>query len=216
VSRAAIPWRRALGGVRRRLRPTMIERRVAALRLQPGDVAIDCGANVGEVSAALARTGADVHAFEPDPHAFSTLVGRLGGKKNVRLYQQAVLDRAGRSRLYFHEDAVDDPVGGSVGSSLLAFKGNIDPERFVEVETIDLAQFVFGFDRRVRLIKIDVEGVECPLVHHLLDTGAIEHVDTVLVEVHDRHIPELQAENQRLRERLERDGFADRVLTDWA
>jgi FkbM family methyltransferase len=193
----------------------MIERRVAALRLHPGDIAIDCGANVGEVSAALARTGAEVHAFEPNPHAFSVLEQRLGRKPNVSLYPQAVLDRAERSRLYLHVDALGDPVGASIGSSLLAFKGNIDPERFVEVETIDLAQFVFGFDRRVRLIKIDVEGVECPLVHHLLDTGAIEQVDTVLVEVHDRHIPELRAENQRLRERLERDGFADRVLTDW-
>lgn len=134
----------------------------------------------------------------------------------MSLYPQAVLDRVGRSRLYLHVDAVEDPVGASTGSSLLAFKGNIDPERFVEVETIDLAQFVFGFDRRFRLIKIDVEGVECPLVHHSLGTGAIERVDTVLVELHDRHIPELQAEYQLLRERLIRDGLADRVLTDWA
>jgi FkbM family methyltransferase len=198
------------------LRPTEIERRVAVLHLRPGDGAIDCGANVGEVSAALARTGAEVHAFEPNPHAFSVLVQRLGRKPNVHLYPHAVLDRAGWSRLYLHVDAFNDPVGASTGSSLLAFKGNIDPERFVEVETIDLAQFVLDLDRRVRVIKIDVEGVECPLVHHLLDTGVIEQVDTVLVEVHDRHIPELHAEYQGLRERLEREGFADRVLTDWA
>ena len=181
----------------------------------PGDVTIDCGANIGEVAEVLARTGAEVHAFEPNPYAFEVLVRRLGRTHNVTLYPHAVFDRAGRSRLYFHVDAVDDPVGAFIGSSLLATKGNVDPERFVEVETIDLAQFVFDFDRPVRLIKIDVEGVECPLVHHLLDTGAINQVETVLVEVHDRHIPELRAENQRLRERLERDGLDGRVLTDW-
>jgi FkbM family methyltransferase len=193
----------------------MIERRVAALGLRPGDLAIDCGANVGDVSASLADTGAEVHAFEPNPDAFAVLVERLGGKPNVQLYPQAVLDRAGRSRLYLHVDARDDPVGASIGSSLLATKGNIDPEKFVEVETIDLAQFVLDLERRVRIIKIDVEGVECRLVHHLLDTRAIEHVDTVFVELHDRHIPDLRSENRRLRERLERDGLADRVLTDW-
>ena len=184
--------------------------------MRRGDLAIDCGANVGQVTSALAATGAEVHAFEPDPHAFSVLVDRLGAKSNVHLYPQAVLDRAGRSRLYFHRDAADDPVDGSVGSSLLASKGNVDPNSYVEVETIDLARFVLGLDRPVKVMKIDVEGVECPLVHHLLDTGAIDRVDAVLVELHDRHIPELQSENRRLRERLAREGLADRVLTDWA
>jgi len=216
VNQGRDSWRRALRGLRRRFRPTTIERRIAELGLRRGDLAIDCGANVGDVSAALARTGAEVHAFEPNPHAYSVLVERLGRKRNVRLYPQAVLDRAGRTRLHLHVDAVVDPVGASVGSSLLATKGNVDPDLYVEVETIDLAQFVLELDRPVKVIKIDVEGVECALVHHLLDSGAIERVGTVLVELHDRHIPELQAENQLLRERLTRDGLADRVLTDWA
>lgn len=84
------------------------------------------------------------------------------------------------------------------------------------MDTIDLARFVLELDRPVKVMKIDVEGVECQLVHHLLDTGAIDRVGTVLVELHDRHIPQLQSENQRLRDRLAREGLADRVLTDWA
>ena len=209
------PVRRVLRRLRRTVRPTGIERRIGELGLRRGDLAIDCGANVGHVTAAFARTGAEVHAFEPNPQAFAVLVDRLGGESNVRLYPQAVFDRAGRSRLYLHLGAVDDPVGASVGSSLLAFKGNVDPDTYVEVETIDLARFVLELDRPVKVVKIDVEGVECPLVHHLLDTGAIERLGTVLVELHDRHIPELQLENQRLRDRLAREGLADRVLTDW-
>lgn len=207
---------RALRRLRPRLRPTTIERRIGELRLRRGDLAIDCGANVGHVAAALARSGAEVHASEPDPHAFSVIEDRLGTKSNVHLYPLAVLDRAGRSRLYLHRDAADDPVGASVGSSLLASEGNVDPDSYVEVDTIDLARFVLELDRPIKVMKIDVEGVECQLVHHLLDTGAIDKVGTVLVELHDRHIPQFRSENQRLRDRLARAGLEDRVVTDWA
>ena len=36
-----------------------------------------------------------------------------------------------------------------------------------------------------------------------------------VLELHDRHIPELGADYDRLRERLEREGLSERVLTDW-
>ena len=53
--------RELAGQVRGRLRPSQLDRRVAVLGVTPGDVAIDCGANVGNVTAALATRGALVH-----------------------------------------------------------------------------------------------------------------------------------------------------------
>jgi FkbM family methyltransferase len=200
---------------RRRVRPTATESRIAAVGLRPGDLAIDCGANVGNVTAVLARTGAHVHAFEPNPHAFSVLAERFGDAPNVELHDRAVLDRGGAARLHLHVDAEHDPLRGSVASSVLPFKGNVDAENYVQVEAVDLSEFVLGLGRPVKLVKIDVEGAECPIVHRLLDTGAIERIETVFVELHDRHIPELRHENDRLRERLVREGLSDRVLTDW-
>jgi len=35
------------------------------------------------------------------------------------------------------------------------------------------------------------------------------------LKLHDRHIPELRADYDRLRERLEREGLSERVLTHW-
>jgi FkbM family methyltransferase len=207
--------RRVLGRLRRRLRPTPLERRIASLALGPDDLAVDCGANVGEVTSELARTGAFVHAFEPNPEAYAVLERRFDGVSNVELHPQAVLDRSDSVRLYLHVDADSDPVGASVGSSLLDFKGNVDSDRFVEVEAVDLAEFVFDLARPITVLKLDVEGVECPIVHHLLDTGAVDRVGTMFVELHDHHIPALRADMDRLRERLERQGLADRVLTDW-
>jgi FkbM family methyltransferase len=188
---------------------------MAALGVTRGDVAIDCGANVGNVTAALASRGAFVHAFEPNPAAFATLAERFAGVPSVVLHPQAVLERAGPVRLYLHVDAVDDPVGASVGSSVLPFKGNVDEERYVEVEAIDLSEFVLALPGPVKILKIDVEGAECPIVDRLIDTGAIERVETVLVELHDRHIPELGRDYAALRERLRQEGLESRVLTDW-
>lgn len=207
--------RRSLGRVRRRLFPSTVERRIAALGLTAGDVAIDCGANVGTVTAVLARTGATVHAFEPNPDAFAALSRRFVGAPHVELHRKAVLDSAGSVRLHLHVDADRDPVGASVGSSVLPFKGNVDDSNFVEVEAVDLAEFVLGLERPVKVVKIDVEGAECPIVNRLIDAGAIERVGTVLVELHDHHIPALRDEYAQLRERLEREGLTGRVLTDW-
>ncbi len=37
-----------------------------------GDLCIDLGANIGEITCRLAATGSDVISFEPDPGAFAS------------------------------------------------------------------------------------------------------------------------------------------------
>ena len=88
--------------------------------LRPGDIAIDCGANLGEVTTLLADTGAEVIAFEPDPYAFARLGARFAGGANVTLHQKAVSTGAGRVRLMRAANFDDNPKGGSVKSTLLA------------------------------------------------------------------------------------------------
>ncbi|MEM1351990.1 MAG: FkbM family methyltransferase, partial [Pseudomonadota bacterium] len=67
--------------------------------LRPGDVVIDCGANIGDVAEPLAETGATVLAYEPDPYAFGRLEARLGERSNVKLHNAAVGVEAGTVRL---------------------------------------------------------------------------------------------------------------------
>ena len=45
--------------------------------------------------------------------------------------------------------------------------------------------------------------------------GALRRLRPSALKLHDRHIPELVADYDRLRERLEREGLSERVLTDW-
>src|SRR5688572_30520672 len=78
--------------------------------LKSGDIAIDCGANVGKITTTLAETGATVYAFEPNPHAFQKLRENTARFKNVVCLQKAVSDAPGTVSLFMHENAGQDPV----------------------------------------------------------------------------------------------------------
>jgi FkbM family methyltransferase len=187
---------------------------LGGLRLGPSDVAIDCGANVGEVTALLSAAGATVYAFEPNPHAFAKLARRFAGQPNVHCIQQGVLDRHDRMRLYLHKQAARDEVKWSTGSSLLAEKSNVDRERSVEVEVIDLSEFIERLGRPVTLLKLDVEGVECRILRKLIDTGVSEKITHILVETHDAKMPELKAETDALRAAIAERGLRN-IRLDW-
>jgi FkbM family methyltransferase len=188
--------------------------RLFAVKLRRGDVAIDCGANVGDVTARLARTGATVYAFEPNPYAYAKLAERFSNSDNVHCRNDAVLDEAGSMKLFLHRQSNDDPVKWSTGSSLLAGKSNIDPQTFVVTNTVDLTAFIWSLDRRVTLLKIDVEGVECRIVRHLIRSGCIDQIDHVFVEMHESRVPDLQAQAEELRRMIEERGLYN-IHLDW-
>ena len=77
---------------KRNLRKAWAEGYLTAITamLKPGDLAVDCGANMGVVTQRLAATGADVVAFEPDPFAFKTLEQKFAKLPNVTLINAAV------------------------------------------------------------------------------------------------------------------------------
>jgi FkbM family methyltransferase len=170
--------------------------------LRAGDLAIDCGANVGHYTELMARRGAEVYAIEPNPAAFAVLEERFSGYENVHCFHKALHTEPSTVRLYMHEHAVEDPVLWSSGSSLLPFKGNVDPSSFVEVEAIDFCTFVAELGRAIKVVKMDIEGAEVAIIEKLLDTGMIDRICHLLVETHDHKIPELHGPTSRLRGRI--------------
>jgi FkbM family methyltransferase len=194
--------------------PMRYRERLAEFQPGPGEIAIDCGANVGNVTELLAARGATVYAFEPNPHAFAQLTARFAGRADVHCRQQAVLDCAEQLPLYFHSHAAEDHIAWSQGSSLVASKPNVNRETFTQVAAIDLADFILGLARPVRLVKMDVEGVECRIIRRLIDSGAIAQIGHLLVETHDHRMPELRAETDALRERIAREGRTN-IRLDW-
>ena len=170
--------------------------------LSPGDVAIDCGANVGEVTARMAARGAEVFAFEPNPIAYETLCDRFEATKNVHCINKAVLDKNDTMRLFLHQRAEEDPLKWSTGSSLLECKKNVDGQNWVDVEVINIAEFINALGRNVRLMKLDVEGMEWKIINSLIDSGAINRIEKLLVEDHDEKIPELRDQGAAVRNRI--------------
>ena len=123
-----------------------------------GALAIDAGANVGNVTGALARRKLDVVAFEPHPSAFAVLAGRFADTPNVTCIRKAVAATDGPARLHLHAGSDRDALAVSAASSLYAGKRNVERDDWILVEAVDLDAFIAGLDRPVALLKLDVEG----------------------------------------------------------
>ncbi|HEX7718867.1 MAG TPA: FkbM family methyltransferase [Woeseiaceae bacterium] len=199
----------------RKRRPEVTAFETSVAELKPGDIAIDCGANVGKFTVPMARTGADVYAFEPNPDAYARLVENTAEYPNVHAVQAAVTTVPGPVKLFLHRYAEDDPVHFSSGSSLVGSKRNVRTDRYTMVEGVQFTEFLKGLgDRRVRLLKMDIEGAEVDVLNQLLDEGLHEMIDQSFIEVHDRQIRALSEPTQKLRERLDRLQL-DRFRLDW-
>ena len=169
--------------------------------IQPGEIAIDCGANVGLVTRRLARSGVKVYAFEPDPQAFTVLEACFRDNLDVTCINKAVSDHKGETRLYFHRERLKNPTKFSTASSLLKDKGNVDEKSFTVCEVIDLSDFISHLDKPVALLKIDIEGEEVRILNALIEKGVTGKIRHILVETHER-IPSLKIPTEALRKRI--------------
>jgi len=162
----------------------------------------------------MAKSGAEVHAFEPNPDAFEELSRATASYPNVKLYRAAVTTEPGEVKLYMHKRSKLDPVYYSTGSSLLAGKSNVREDRAVTVEGIQLSRFIRDLGRPVKLLKMDIEGAEVDVLNQLLDEGLESSIGQAFVEVHDRGITELAEPTRKLRERLA-ELEASHIRLDW-
>lgn len=189
-------------------------RKFFSIKLKKSDITIDCGANIGEITKYLSKSGATVYAFEPNPHAFAVLHDRFAKMQNVHCIQKGVSNKNCRMKLYSHENSDQDEVYWSTGSSLLGFKKNVLSDKFVEVEIIDLCEFIEKLCHRVKILKMDIEGVECGILEKLINTGTIEKIDYAFVETHDEKIPEILEETNAIREHIKKRGI-NNINLDW-
>lgn len=126
--------------------------------LEPGDVVIDVGANVGWftlVLDALAPPGVDIFAFEPHPGNAALLAENVGRNHadSVRVVQAAVSESPSTRELFVY------PGENSGRHSLLPIAG---AERLT-AESTSLDAFWTEqalADRPARFLKIDIEGYE--------------------------------------------------------
>ena len=183
-------------------------------QLEPGGIAIDCGANVGDITCKLAKTGVQVYAFEPNPYAFRRLSERVRGLNNVVCYNHGVWDQNTTARLYFHQEAKKDDEFWSFGSSILQGKKNVDKSHYVDVELIDLAEFIERLEKPVDFLKIDIEGAEIEVLEKFISKGLHHQVKMTLVEAHSSKIEGQKVKTLRVR-RLIKENRIRNIKMSW-
>jgi FkbM family methyltransferase len=210
------PWTERLQNSLRRETAIRLDAIGVSVRAGPADIVIDAGANVGDVTSLCARTGATVHAFEPNPVCYRILEKRFGNLANVNTHAAGVMDKPCRLTLstpkaHDQFDDVDSTVAGSMMAPALDTREVIQ----TDVECIDLADFIRKLPRPVTLLKMDIEGAEIAVLNHLIDTGVIERINLTVVETHERFSPELAQATDALRDRLAESGLDQKVRLDW-
>ena len=160
-------------------------------KLGPEDIAIDLGANIGEFTKKMAATGAQIFAFEPDPHAADLLRGKLDKMDNVRILEAAAGTKEETATLYRRNRFDSEPDRATKSSSLFADKSNMDTSSGFEVQVMDFCKFLTDLDRDIVIIKMDIEGAEVALMEKLLDDPIANRIGAIFVETHERKLSEL-------------------------
>ena len=139
------------------------ERKLLRSILFEGAVVVDAGANIGVYSQFLSHcvgpTGV-VHSFEPSPANFKRLQSATRTLSNVRLFQAAVGERSGSSKLYVSNQL-------NVDHRTYATQG--DSRRALQIDIIALDDY-FKPGEHVDLIKMDIQGYE---LHALRGTNRV-------------------------------------------
>ncbi len=172
--------------------------------LGPGMVVVNAGANIGIYTLHAARVvgqAGRVYSFEPTPRTFGILrdnvqVNGLLETGIVILQQVALSDRSGAAKLAIY----DNDCGHN---TLFSGEGVSDT---VEVRTTTLDEALAG-ERRVDIVKIDVEGAEPLLLRGM--TGVLERNPEIrlLMEFAPQHLTRAGCDPAMFLKDLEKDGW---------
>ena len=147
--------------------------------VQSGDVVVEVGANIGTSSVFFAKRVAPtgvVVAFEPQRVVFQMLCANvaLSALTNVNAYQQAVGAERGSINVPMIETNAPNNFGGLELTAANAPRGQQVP--LVRIDDLRLS--------RLKLLKVDVEGMELPVLQGAAET--IRALRPVLYVENDR------------------------------
>ncbi|MEE9427274.1 MAG: FkbM family methyltransferase [Paracoccaceae bacterium] len=186
--------------------------------LKPDDLVLDCGANVGEITDVLAKTGARVHAFEPDPFCFEKLTKRFERAGNVTLHNVAVGTTDGVIQLMRAENFDENPRGASVKSTVISGGRKIDEVDTIEVKLLNLPDFIADKTKEgaeIAFLKMDIEGAELELLEHMRTLGLFEVIRLTVAETHEHKFKELRPRFKKLRADVSAQYPITKVNLDW-
>jgi FkbM family methyltransferase len=152
--------------------------------ISPGDLVIDIGANVGRYSLKMSKLvgqSGNVIAFEPNPRIFNILSSVLynSGINNITLLNLGLSDMDGFFRLNesWNIPKIKHIFNTNTDSNLLKENGSI---LTIKLDNLNI-------QRKVSLIKIDIEGMELAACNGMINT-LIKFRPKVIVENNDKSL----------------------------
>ncbi len=115
------------------------------IKFSPGDLVIDCGANVGDLMLYFKQVCNTIEyvGVEPSPLEYECLVRNVSPMKCLNL------------GLWFQQGKIDFYLAGQKGDSSF-----IKPRHFDSMVKVDTVRLDTLFDRNVKLLKVEAEGAE--------------------------------------------------------
>lgn len=163
---------------------------------------LDCGANIGMATLFFKWIYSDAHiiAFEPDPATFRILQHNISANRlqNVVAHNLALSGEDGE--IPFHL-----PEAGSLMMSALSGRAG---GKTITVPARRLSAFING---EVDLLKLDVEGMEGPVLRDLEESGKLLQIRQAIIEVH-HNLPGSPTNLACVLQLLERSGFRYHVV----
>lgn len=177
--------------------------------LKEGDIFIDVGANIGYVSAfalgLVGKTG-EVHSFEPVPRYLNRLLVLQKENPDCQLYlnEAALGENAGTALISVTSSK---NIGWNTMVPNFMSRDTVEEEVEVEVKTLDsyLSQRNI---HRLRLVKIDTEGYEFPVMKGFQKyLGEAEELPVLVIEVAPAAYPKLELSIAEFAGFMERLGY---------
>ena len=205
---------------RRNLRKAWAEGYLTAVAamLKPGDLVLDCGANMGVVTAVLAAPGADVIAYEPDPYAYKVLQEKFCLTRNVTLVNAAVGVGSGTVQLMRADNFEANPDGASVKSTILDGGRHIDGDNSIEVPLLDFPTLIRELvvaRGEIVFVKMDIEGAELDILEELDRESLFTDIRCLVAETHERKFKGLRDRYKALRMGIAERYPTGKVNLDW-
>ncbi len=188
--------------------------------LKTGDVAIDCGANVGDVSARLIPTGAYVIAFDPEPWAVDKLRDRFAGVPNFQLLNVAVGTQDSEIQMFRASNFDDNEKNASVKSTIIGGGRMIsyDDTDAVMVKQINFIAYLKDLIKErgeIAFLKMDIEGAELELLAAMDKANLFASIRCTVAETHESKFRELRPAFKALRQDFAEKYKSHHVNLDW-
>ncbi|MFK7840337.1 MAG: FkbM family methyltransferase [Bdellovibrionales bacterium] len=179
---------------------------------------LDCGGHVGESilhfkkTTLYADTQWDIHTFEPCNELADKMLCRDDG--DVTVHKKAVWINDGEVDFYLTDGrsdyyGVEDVPWGSSTVMKEKTSGNVNPDNMQSVPCMDLSAFIKenSANHDLVILKMDIEGAEYDVLEYLLETGAMNAINILMVEYHYRKVKVSFWRHFKLKRRLKKLGI---------